>query len=82
MAVPIQAICPVFSENRLGWHSCLADSVKTAPRILILPIAMSADYSFERENIEIWVPAYFKHNDTFVATVITKENCLHWRDRL
>ena len=30
---------------------------------------MSADYSFELKNIEIWVPAFFKHNNSSVATV-------------
>jgi hypothetical protein len=40
-----------------------------APRILIFSIAMGADYSFEVKNIEIWVPAFFKHNNSSVATV-------------
>ena len=41
------------------------------PRILILifSTAMTADYSFEVKNIEIWVPAFFKHNNSSVATV-------------
>ena len=30
---------------------------------------MGADYSFEVKNIEIWVPAFFKHSNSFVATV-------------
>ena len=30
---------------------------------------MGADYSFEVENIEIWAPAFFKHNNSSVATV-------------
>jgi hypothetical protein len=47
----------------------LAGSSKTAPRILILSIAMGADYSFQMKNIEIWAPAFFKHNYSFVATV-------------
>ena len=47
--------------------SSLADSSKTAPRILIFSIAMGADYSFEVKNIEIWVPAFFKHSS--VATM-------------
>ena len=34
---------------------------------------MGANYSFEGENIEIWVPAFFKHNDLSVATVCAKE---------
>ena len=31
---------------------------------------MGADYSFEVKIIEIWAPAFFKHNNSFVATVI------------
>ena len=30
---------------------------------------MNADYSFEVKNIEIWAPAFFKHNNSSVATV-------------
>ena len=30
---------------------------------------MGADYSFEEKNIEIWAPTFFKHNNSFVATV-------------
>ena len=30
---------------------------------------MFADYSFEVKNIEIWAPTFFKHNNSFVATV-------------
>ena len=30
---------------------------------------MGADYSFEVKNIEIWVPAFFKHKNSSVATV-------------
>ena len=32
---------------------------------------MGADYSFEVKNIEIWVPAFFMHNNSFVATVMS-----------
>ena len=31
--------------------------------------AMDADYSFEVKNIEIWAPAFFKHNNLSVAIV-------------
>ena len=31
---------------------------------------MGADYSFEVKNIEIWVHVFFKHNSSFVATVL------------
>ena len=30
---------------------------------------MGANYSFEVKNIEIWAPAFFKHNNSFVTTV-------------
>ena len=46
-----------------------AGSSKTTPRILIFSIAMSAYYSFDVKNIEIWVPAIFKHNNSSVTTV-------------
>ena len=40
------------------------------PRILIFSIAMGANYLFEVKNNEIWAPAFFKHNDLFIDTVI------------
>ena len=30
---------------------------------------MGANYSFEVKNIEIWAPEFFKHNNSFIATV-------------
>jgi len=30
---------------------------------------MGANYSFEVKNIEIWAPAFLKHNNSFIATV-------------
>ena len=60
---------PIFDVNGLDWQCYLAGSSKTAPRILIFSIAMGADYSFELKNIESWVPAFFKHNNSSVATV-------------
>ena len=41
----------IFVVNKLNWLCCLAGSSKTAPRILILSIAMGADYSFELISI-------------------------------
>ena len=58
-----------LSARQLNWQHCLAGSSKTAPRILIFSIPMGADYSFEEKNIEIWAPAFFKHNNSFVTTV-------------
>ena len=31
---------------------------------------MGANYSFELKNIEIWAPAFFKHNNSFIANVL------------
>ena len=45
-----------------------------APIILIFSIAMVANYSYEVKNIEIWAPAFFKHNNSFIATVGGSEN--------
>ena len=71
--MPIQPITPIFAINGLDWQCFLVGSSKTAPRILIFfSIAMGADYSFELKNIEIWVPAFFKHNNSSVVTVWTK----------
>ena len=43
--------------------------LQNGPRILTFSIAMGADYSFEVKNIEIWVPAFFKHSNSSIATV-------------
>ena len=51
------------------WQCCLDGSSKTAHRILIFSIAMGADYSFDVKNIDIWAPAFFRHNNSFIATV-------------
>ena len=32
---------------------------------------MVADYSFDVKNIDIWAPAFFKHNNSFIATVLS-----------
>ena len=37
---------------------------------MIFSIAMGVDYSFEVKTIEIWVTAFFNHNNSSVATVI------------
>ena len=64
---------PFTSEvgpNGLNWQCCLAGSSKTAPRILIFSIAIDADYSYEVKNSEIWAPAFYKHNNSFIAAVL------------
>ena len=60
---------PTSEVNGLDWQCCLAGSSKTAPRILIFSIAIDTDYSYEVKNSEIWVPAFFKHNNSFIAAV-------------
>jgi hypothetical protein len=67
--VPIQPIYLKNVPNGLNWHCCLAGSSQTASRILIFSIAMVADYSFDMKNIDIWAPAFFKLNNSFIATV-------------
>ena len=59
----------VLSVADLDWQCCLAVSSKTAPRILIFSIAIDANYSYEVKNSEIWEPAFFKHNNSFIAAV-------------
>ena len=39
-----------------------------APRILIFSITIAADYSYKVTNSEIWVPAFFKHNNCDYST--------------
>ena len=60
---------PTSEVNGLDWQCCLAGSSKTAPRILIFSIAIDADYSYEVKNSEIWAPAFYKHNNSFIAAV-------------
>jgi hypothetical protein len=50
----------------------LPSSSRTVSRILIFSNAMVADYSLDIKNIDIWVPAFFKHNNSFIATVERK----------
>jgi hypothetical protein len=75
LELPVKQHCqfspfgPIFEVNGLDSAS-LASSSKTYPRILIFSIAIGADYSYEMKNNEIWAPAIFKHNNSFIATVI------------
>ena len=39
-------------------------------QFLIFSITMGANYTYEVKNSEIWVPAFFMHNNSFIATVI------------
>ena len=63
-------VCPVFEVNGLDWHCFLAGSVKTVPRILVFSIAIDANYSYAVKNSEIRAPEFFKHNNSFIATVL------------
>ena len=63
-----------FGKNK--YFSKSFCSSKTNLWILIFfSIAMSADYSFNVKTIEIWVSAFFKHNNSSVATVIWSLFC-------
>ena len=37
---------------------------------MIFSIAMVADYLFDVKDIDIWAPTFFKHNNSFIATVL------------
>ena len=63
---------PIFEVNGLDWQCYIAGSSKTAPRILIFSTAIGADYSYEVKNSEVYAPAFFKHNNSFIATVPDK----------
>ena len=52
-------IWPNFEVNGLDWQCCLADSSKTARRILIFSIAMDADNSFCVKFIATEAPTFF-----------------------
>ena len=65
---------PIFEVNALDWQCYLAGSSKTAPRILIFSIVIGVDYSYEVKNSEIWAPAFFMHNNSFIATVSKEWN--------
>ena len=36
------------------------------PKVLTFSIAIGALYSYEMKNIDIWAPAFFRHNSSFV----------------
>ena len=66
----IQPIWPIFPVNGLYWQCCLAGSSKTAHRIsTFFSFDMGAGHSVEVKNIDIYVPAFFKHNNTSFATL-------------
>ena len=75
----IQPIWLNFEVNGLDWLCCLAGSSKTAPRILIFSIAIGANYSYEMKNSEIWATCIFKHNNSFIATVLLVSVIKKWK---
>ena len=61
-ALPIQ---PIYLKTGPNWPNrlcCLAGSSKTASRILILSIAMGADYSSYMKTIETHARTFLKLN--------------------
>ena len=54
--LPIQSIYLENGQNGLNWQCCLASSSKTAPRILIFSIAISAKPSFYMKSVATSVP--------------------------
>ena len=66
--LPIQ---PIYRKNgpMLNWQCSLAGSSKTAPRILIFPIAVGADFSFYVKSIATYAPAFLVHNNSVLARV-------------
>ena len=60
---------PLCEVNGLDWQCYLAGSSKKAPRILIVSIAMGADYSFELISIETYAPQFIVYNKLFLGSV-------------
>ena len=57
--------------GKWAWLGLLSSlQLQNDSRILIFWISMFADYSFDEKNIIIWVPAYFRHKSSFIATVV------------
>ena len=54
--------------NWPSWHSCLAGSSKTAPRILIFSITMGADYSLYLKSIATCAPTFFGYHTRAIIT--------------
>ena len=54
---------------QLVLQSTVIFSSKTAPRILIFSITMSANYSLELISIETYVPQFLGPNDFFLGSV-------------
>ena len=75
LELPAEQHCQTYLKtgpNWPNWQCCLAGSSKTAPRILIFPIAMDADYSFCVKSIATYVPAFLRSNNSVLARVANK----------
>ena len=70
-----------IGPNGPNWQCCLAGSSKTAPRILILSIAMGADYSFYVKFIATSARAFLGYNNSVLSDVSDKLQLFrkHWR---
>ena len=53
LELPIQ---PIYLKNGPNWRCRLADSSKTAPRILFFSIVLGAEYSFYVKSIATYAP--------------------------
>ena len=65
-ALPIQ---PIFMVNGLDWQCCLAGSSKTAPRIFIFSIVLSAEYLFYVKSIETHARTFLPLNISAIGSV-------------
>ena len=66
--MPIQPIWQIFVVSGLDLQCCLVPP-KRPPQFWFFSFAFGDDCSFEVKNIEIWVPTFFKHNNSSVATM-------------
>ena len=60
---------PFFEVNGLDWQCYLAGSSKTAPRMLILSIAIGANYSFDIKSCFSIAPAFSLYKNFDIASV-------------
>ena len=67
---------PLFEVNELDWQCYLAVSSKTVPRILILSIAIGADYSFDIKSGFSIAPTFSLHKNFDIASVFSKESLI------
>ena len=68
-ALPIQPIYLKTGPNWPNWHCFLSGSPKTVPRILILSIAMGAEYLFYVKSIATFALTFFGYIISVLASV-------------